>query len=353
MSPAEILRPRQAIRDMLPYRPPTAGRDGSLRLDFNENTVGCSPCVLDALRAALDGPTLTMYPEYGKAIRELARFFGVLPDEILLTNGTDEAIQVLVHGYVEARDEVILPRPSYAMYRFYAESVGAAVREVDHRPPDLAFPLEEMLRVTGNSTRAVMIANPNNPTGAGVDLDGIERLLQAASQAAVLIDEAYFEFSGVTALPLLSRYPNLFVSRTFSKAYGLAALRIGCLFSQAGNIACLRKAQSPYSVNALAAVAARAAAGDPGYVRRYVEDVIAARKLLCRGLRNLGIRYYPSRANFVLIDVGPRAAELCCRLKGHGVLVRDRTHELPGCLRITVGTAEQVERLLGLFEELL
>jgi histidinol-phosphate aminotransferase len=259
MNPVNILNPREAVRRIDPYVPPTGERSGGLRLDFNENTVGCSPLVLESLRAALDASTLSMYPAYGEARQELARFFCVPPGELLLTNGTDEAIQVVVNTYVADRDEVVLLRPSYAMYRFYCQAAGAAVREVAYRLPDLAFPLEELLWTIGPSTRAVLIANPNNPTGTGLELDGIEELLKAAAHAAVLIDEAYFEFCDVTTLPLLSRFPNLFVSRTFSKAYGLAALRIGCLFSRPENIACLQRVQSPYSVNALAAMAACAA----------------------------------------------------------------------------------------------
>jgi len=342
MNPPDILSPREAVRHIDLYVPPTGERSGGLRLDFNENTVGCSPLVLESLRAALDASTLSMYPAYGEARQELARFFCVPPGELLLTNGTDEAIQVVVNTYVADRDEVVLLRPSYAMYRFYCQGAGAAVREVAYRLPDLAFPFEELLRTIGPSTRAVLIANPNNPTGTGLELDGIEELLKAAAHAAVLIDEAYFEFCGVTTLPLLSRYPNLFVSRTFSKAYGLAALRVGCLFSRPENIACLQRVQSPYSVNALAAAAACAATRDRTYLREYVAEVLRARDLLCRGLDALRIPYFPSRANFVLMDVGPRARDLRDRLREQGVLVRDRSYELPGCLRVTAGSEAQM-----------
>ncbi len=163
----------------------------------------------------------------------------------------------------------------------------------------------------------------------------------------MLIDEAYYEFSGVTALPLINDYPNLFVSRTFSKAYGMAAMRIGCLFSQSGNVEFLHKAQSPYSVNMVAAVAARAAIQDEDYVEKYVTEVLAAREMLYVGFEQLGIGYYESKANFVLFEAGERAIRIRDELRGRGVLVRDRSYEIPGCVRVTVGTREQVAAISG------
>ncbi len=348
----DLLRPRAAVLQMAPYSPPTAGRAGKLRLDFNENTVGCSPRVLEALRACLSESGLAVYPEYGEAKRELASFFGVAEQELLFTNGTDEAIQVVVNTYVDDGDEVVLLRPAYAMYRFYAEVAGAAIREIDYRPDGLAFPLEELLSSAGTQTRAVLIANPNNPTGTAVDAAGVERILREAPNAAVLIDEAYFEFYGVTVLPLVARYPNLFVSRTFSKVYGLAGMRFGCVFSQAANIAYLHKAQSPYSVNSVAAIAARAAVRDRAYIDNYVAEVLAARDMLRAGLDRLGIPYYPTEANFVLMRIGPRAVEIRDRLRERGVLVRDRSYEIAGCVRVTVGTREQVARFLSELEQI-
>jgi histidinol-phosphate aminotransferase len=337
---------------MAPYSPPTAGRADKLRLDFNENTVGCSPRVLEFLRDCLSPGQLAVYPEYGDAKRDVAAFFGVAPEELLFTNGTDEAIQVLINTYVDDDDDVVVLRPSYAMYRFYAEVAGASIREIDYRPESLAFPLEELLDAITPATRTVLIASPNNPTGTGVDFDTIARILDRACNAAVLIDEAYFEFCGVTALPLIADRPNLFVSRTFSKVFGMAAMRLGCLMSQSGNIAYLHKAQSPYSVNMLAVMAARVAVQDRAYIQSYVTDVLAARELLRHGLERLGIGYYPSQGNFILMKIGPRAIELRDRLRAAGVLVRDRSYELPGAVRVTVGTREQMRRFLEELEKI-
>jgi histidinol-phosphate aminotransferase len=166
-----------------------------------------------------------------------------------------------------------------------------------------------------------------------------------------MVDEAYYEFSGVTALTEIERVPHLFVCRTFSKVFGMAAMRLGCLFSHSANIAFLRKAQSPYSVNSLAVEAAQAAVEDTASVQNYVAEVLAARELLCLGLEKLGIRYVPSSANFVLGQFGKRAIEVRDALRGEGILVRDRSYEAPGCVRITVGTRAQTRRMLAALNE--
>jgi histidinol-phosphate aminotransferase len=344
--------PRPAVVAMAPYHPPTGGRRSKLRLDFNENTVGAPPHVIDFIKRYLTAADLSIYPEYDNALEDLSRHFGPSIEEFTLTNGTDEAIQLLVNTFVEDGDEVLTLRPSYAMYKFYSQLAGARVEELDYRPGTLAFPLEELLERITPITRAVLISNPNNPTGTGIPVAALRKILETAEKAAVLIDEAYYEFSGVTVLPLLAEYPNLFVSRTFSKTYGMAAMRCGCLFSQSANMAYVRKAQSPYSVNALAAMAVRIAVQDQKFVEDYVLEVLTARELLYVGLERLNIPYIKSQANFVLFQVGDRAIELRDELRQRGVLVRDRSYELPGCLRVTVGTRDQIRRFIDELEQI-
>jgi histidinol-phosphate aminotransferase len=343
--------PRPAVRNMAPYHPPSGGRAEKLRLDFNENTVGCSPKVIDYLTKRLTATQLSIYPEYSDAMRDLAAFFGVAQGEFLITNGTDEAIQVMINTFVDDGGEVIVLRPSYAMYRFYAELAGACVKEIAF-PENLSFPLEAVLSTITPATKAILIANPNNPTGTGVSLQGIRSLLEAAPNAAVLIDEAYYEFCGITALPWIREHRNLFVSRTFSKVYGMAAMRCGCLFSHSANVEWMHKAQSPYSVNTLAALAARAAIQDKDYVAAYVAQVLESRKLCYAGLNRLGIRYYPSQANFVLFHAGERAIPIRDALRDRGVLIRDRSYEIEGCVRVTIGTRAQMERFLTELEQI-
>ena len=351
--PRGAIKPRPAVAAMAPYSPPTAGREGKLRLDFNENTVGCSPAVIEALREGLATERLTIYPEYGEAKQAIARYFGVRPEQFLFTNGTDEAIQVFINTYVDDGQEVVLLTPSYAMYRFYSEVAGGCIRAIEYPQPDMEFPLDALLDAITPDTRAVLIANPNNPTGTGAGLLAIERIVHRARRAVVLVDEAYYEFSGVTALGEIERLPNLFVCRTFSKVFGMAAMRLGCLFSHEANIAYLHKAQSPYSVNSLAVMAAQAAVADRDYIQTYVAEVLAARELLCVGLERLGVTYVPSSANFVLARFGEYAIPVRDALRGRGILVRDRSYEAAGCVRITAGTREQTRCLLAALEEIL
>jgi len=195
----------------------TGNRLGNLRLDFNENTVGCSPRVIEFLRNNLSAEGLAVYPAYTALRAAASEFYSIPPDQLLFCNGTDEAIHVFIQTYIDAGDELLLLRPSYAMYRFYAEVTGAKIHEIDYPAPNFEFPLEALLDAITPAARGVIISNPNNPTGSATDQRGLERIIERAAHCPVLIDEAYFEFCGTTALPYIAEHPNVFVSRTFSK----------------------------------------------------------------------------------------------------------------------------------------
>src|SRR5215469_14887251 len=167
----KLLKPRLAVQKMAPYSPPTGGRAGKMRLDFNENTVGCSPRVIEALKQGIGAEGIAVYPEYGEAKAAIGRYFQVSPEQFVFTNGTDEAIQVFLNTYVDDGQEVIVLKPAYAMYRFYAEVAGAKITEIPY-PPEMEFPLNAVLHAITKDTRAVLLANPNNPTGTAVSLEG-------------------------------------------------------------------------------------------------------------------------------------------------------------------------------------
>jgi histidinol-phosphate aminotransferase len=346
---------RRAIDAMQPYAPPTSGRGGMLRLDFNENTVGCSPRVVEKLRRTATADFLTVYPEYERARREMAGFFGVSADELTFSDGTDEGIHVVLQTFVNPGDDVLIPAPAFPMFKFYAQVADAEPVLVPYPENDLTFPLDALLAAISPRTGAIIIANPNNPTGTAIDLATIERILHKASGAAVLIDEAYFEFYGVTALKLLAGYPNLFVSRTFSKTYGLAGLRVGCVFSQAHNMAAIRKGQSPYSVTSLGIACALEAVKDQDYLNAYVAEVLEARTELYAALNRLGIESFPSEANFILTRYrdDETALRVYAELKARGILVRPRSKEVARTVRFTVGNREQTGRLVTGLEEIL
>ncbi len=345
-------KPRPSVRTMRPYVPPTGDRLGALRLDFNENTTSTNSAVIAAIRDAVSGEVLATYPDYSQSLPHIARGLDVKSGQLVLTNGTDEAIQLLVNTFMQAGDRLAILEPSYAMYRFYAEVAGVEVVPIAYRlEDDLAFPFEDLLQVVAEGVDAVFIANPNNPTGDALSIDSIRRILEQAPDKLVLIDEAYVEFSGVSAIGLIEEYSNLVVSRTFSKAYGLAGLRCGCLVAGAETIEWIRRAQSPYSVNALAAVGAAAALTNRAYVSAYVAEVIAARSFTIDRLHALGYRVFPSDGNFLLFVAGDRKEQLLAVLRERGVLIRDRSHEIAGCLRVTIGTQSQMERFIAIVEE--
>jgi len=345
------LRFRPSVARIRDYEAPEEGREGKLRLDFNENTVGCSPAVLRALRKVTP-EQLAMYPEYEKSVRRLAASFGVRPSEMLLTNGVDDALRLLMEVFIQPGDSVLIPEPTFSMYRFFSQVAGARIISVRF-DKEMNFPLDETLRALTRSPHILFIANPNNPTGTLLDETALERILDAAPRTLVLVDEAYFEFSGLTVLGWIRRSPNLVVSRTFSKAAGLAAVRLGALFARADVIAGMRRAFTPYPVNSLALVAAEAAQSDGKFLRAYIEEVLESRERLARGLAQLGARVFPSGANFVLADFGPGGTRLAKRLARRGILVRDRATEFgrDGFMRITAGTLRQTDRLLKAIQE--
>jgi histidinol-phosphate aminotransferase len=350
-----MLEARNAVQNLHAYRPPLAGRQG-LRLDFNESTIGCSPRVLARLRS-LDPEALARYPEREPLEGEVADFLGLDASQVLLTNGVDEAIHLLCSTYLEAGDEAIIVVPTFAMYSIFARAEGAGVVQI-LAGESFSFPLDDLLSRIGPRTRLIAVANPNNPTGVAVACDVLFQIARTAPRTAVLVDEAYFEFHGETILNHAARPANLFVARTFSKAYGLAGLRIGILAGDAEQMAMVRRVTSPYNVNAAALAVLPEALRDQEYVEHYVAEVKRGRSLLERELGSLGLHYWPSRANFVLVRVGPAHAKFIQALRARGILVRDRNTDpgCEGCVRLTVGSLEHtralVEALRDVVEEL-
>jgi histidinol-phosphate aminotransferase len=347
-----MVRPRKAVERLKAYHPPREGRGGKLRLDFNENTVGCAPQVIRALRGRLDGDWLSRYPEYEEARETLARYFGVSADELLLANGTDDAIKMVCDTFVGPGDELIVPAPTFPVYEFFNTVAGGCTTRVRY---DVKFRLTArmLLSAVGKRTRWMAIANPNNPTGTVVSQADLRRILREAPDVLVLVDEAYVDFCGQTVLSWIRKYPNLVVTRTFSKAFGLAALRLGCIFTNAGIADPMRRAQNPFAVNSLALACALEAIKHGKFVARYARQICANRDKLCRFLGKVGISYVPSSSNFVLARVGAKASEIALKLREQDILVRDWSYDprLQGYLRFTVGSTEQTRRLMqGLAE---
>ena len=361
MTPTPLaIQPRARVAQMPEYHPPLGNRD-TLRLDFNENTLACSPAVLAAIQQ-ITAADLTRYPERGPVEALAAQHLGISPEQIILTNGVDEAIHVLCQAFLDSGNELLLPVPTYTMYEIYASATDAKVVRVPsfttrtpagQSPADFRFPLEAILAAVTPRTKLIAIANPNSPTGSTATREQILSIAEAAPHALVLVDEAYFHFYGQTMMDQIGKISNLIVARTFSKAYGLASLRLGLLAGPENHLRWIRRVLSPYSVNAVALIALTAALADQNYLDWYTGEVKQARTEFLAGLDRIALPYWPTEANFVLVNIGPAHREFVTALHHAGTLVRDRSAD-PGCdglVRITIGTREQMQTALAALEE--
>jgi histidinol-phosphate aminotransferase len=341
---------RKAILQRKTYEAPAEGRLNKMRLDFNENTSGCGPAVLRALRK-LTPQQLAMYPEYAAPTRRIAAYFGIAELELLLTNGGDDALRVFFDAFVEPRNHILICEPTFPMYRYYAEIAGARVETLRYGA-EMEFPLEDVVSALRRKPAVVFIANPNNPTGTLLPRAAIKKILTAAANTVVVIDEAYAEFSGVTVLPWIRKYPNLFVTRTFSKAAGLAGLRLGAAMACRESIALLRRAMPPFPVNIGALVAAEAALQERNAIRSYVRQTRETREWFAGELTRLGVRTFPSAGNFLLADFGSQGGPLFKKLSTQGILVRERSMDIgPGFVRISIGTRSEMRRLVKVIQK--
>ena len=318
-----------------------------LRLHLNENTGGCSPRVLDAIQR-LRTTDISTYPSYPQLVRACARHFGVDPDWVLLTNGLDEGILMAAVGHIaltRAHDaETIIPLPAFDPYPNSTAAVGATAVRIPPGP-DFVFPTEAVIGAVTPRTRMIFLNTPSNPTGRLIPIPDLRRIAEAATQAIVLIDEAYIEFGGTTFLPEVAKYPNVLVGRTFSKAYGLAGMRVGVLIGQPPALDPVRKVTLPFNINAVAMAATLAALEDEEFLPRYAAQVAESRERIYAACRRLGLEYWESAANFVMVRVGDRVADVVEALAARGVHVRDRSKDptTPGCIRVTAGVLSHTD----------
>ena len=335
------------------YTPATAA-PGGLRLHLNENTAGCSPAVLAALRA-IERTDTSEYPDYAAVTKQAEEFFGVDPGWVQITNGLDEGLHVVAQAakLFDPDFEAIVVEPAFEMYAACIESVGG--RQTTVAPTaDLAFSVDAALAAMSPRTRLIYLCDPNNPSGLPIPPGQILRLAEAAPQATVFVDEAYADFSGRTLIgPTLDRVRNLVVGRTFAKAHGLAALRTGAIIAHPETLAPLRRVLPPYSINICAVLALQAALADRDYVTWYVAQSAGSRALIYAWCGAHGFPFWRSEGNFVLIRIGDDAPALVRALADQRIQIRDRSRQpgLAGCVRITAGLVSDTERCLAAMEE--
>ncbi len=329
-----------------------------MRLHLNENTAGCSPAVLDTLRGLGRGDA-GFYPDYDTAQQAVAGHLGVPVDHVLLTNGLDEGI--LAAAAAACRDrangvpEAVGVAPAFDMYEICTTAIGGRMVTV---PLNDRFELSaaDIRAALTRRTRIVFLTNPHNPSGRSVPLDTLRGLARDVAPALLFVDEAYADFSGDTLIDpaTLAALPNLVVGRTFSKAYGLAGLRAGVVVAAPVTLAPLRRVVPPYSLNAWAAAALPVAIEDRVYRDWYLEQATSSRALLADACARLGLRTWPSAANFMLVRVGD-ASGVVKDLAARGVLVRDRSGDAgcAQCIRVTTGIVEDTRRAIAALEEVL
>lgn len=331
------------------YAPPLEGRSVNqhLLLDFNERTLPVSETVVNALCDYIRSGQLQRYPSYGNVVEKLATYTGAQADQIMITNGSDQGIDLAIRAALSPGDEAIIPVPSFAMYKQCAEVEKAKII-APYYEKDEGYPTGEVLSAISSKTKLIVIALPNNPCGSDAPIDDIETILRAAPDSVVLVDECYFEYSGKTVIGLVDKYANLVITRTFSKTWGIPSLRFGFLISQPDNIAQLMKIRGPYDINQLAVVAAEAALEEPGYTKDYVREVMdEAKPMLEAWLKEKGIEFWQSDANYVWAFPNSAIA-LAGFLQKNNILVRPKNnHQGATGLRITVGNIEQIKELLA------
>jgi histidinol-phosphate aminotransferase len=369
--PLPFPQARPEVESLTAYSAPLEGRRGLLRLDFNENTVGPSPQVVDAIRA-MPADHFAIYPEYdglreavvasllvtaGVAALQAPGAGGLSADHIGLFNGVDAAIHAVFHAYGDRGDRLLTTSPTFGYYTPCAQMQGMAIEAIPYGLPDFAFPLEALtaalLRPGVAPPKLLLICNPNNPTGTRLAPEAILALAAAVPQTLVVVDELYEAFTGDSVLPGLlgggdpfAAYPNLVVLRSLAKTAGLAGLRIGFAIGAPAVVDRISRVTGPYDINSLAVTAALAALADQAYVDAYVAEVLGARDWLVAQLVQAGVRHHSAGGNYLLIwpQADPRAVEQA--LRQAGILVRSMAGKplIDGSLRVSLGTKAQMEQ---------
>ena len=366
---------RQEVEAMEGYSAPLEGRRGLLRLDFNENTLGPSPRVVEAIRS-MPPEHYAIYPEYDglrdAVVASLARGGPRLaPSQIGLFNGVDGALHAIFHAYGRPGERLLTTSPTFGYYAPCARMQGMAIQAIPYRLPCFGFPLEEIHAALTHPSpgeaapRLLLICNPNNPTGTRLAPARILDLAAAAPQTLVVVDELYEAFSGDSVLPLLaeraaaagwddafSHHPNLLVLRSLSKTAGLAGLRIGFAIGHSQVVEQVSRVTGPYDVNSFAVTAALAALTDQTYVDTYVEAVLEAKEWLAGELARAGMRHHVDGGNYLLIWPESPGAAVDQGLRQAGILVRSMAGKplIDGALRVSIGTREQMERFWQAFQ---
>ena len=358
------------LKGLRPYQPGKPidelereyGITNIIKLASNENPLGSSPLALDAIKQELN--QLSRYPDgNGFVLKQaLSKKLGVPQPHITLGNGSNDILEIIARAFATAGKEIIFSQHAFAVYPLVTQVINATAVETAAKA--WGHDLEAMARAVTNNTRLIFIANPNNPTGTWLAGDALKAFIAALPRhVMVVVDEAYFEYASdprmqadgyPDALQWLDEFPNLIVTRTFSKAYGLAALRVGYAVSHPGIADLLNRVRQPFNVNHLALVAASAAVNDAQHLDKGIHTNAVGMQQLVEGFTALGLEFIPSVGNFISVDVGKAAAGVYDALLREGVIVRPvANYQMPRHLRVTIGLARENARFLQALQKVL
>lgn len=337
---------------MTPYKPPLEGRDPQKfdLLDFNERTTPVSELITQDIIDWISSGRMQMYPSYGNIEKNIAEYCGVDADNLMITNGSDQGIELIFRSMCEAGDEVIIPGPSFAMYMQCAQVENTQIHSPQYTR-EQGYPLDACLSLIHDATKVIVVSNPNNPCATSVSREAIVTLAKAAPKAAILVDECYFEYTKITVTDLVEQYPNIIVTRTFSKTWGMPSLRIGYVVAAKENIEALLKVRGPYDINQVAVVAVNSALKNRDTIDSYIDEVMEQSKPKLEAyLNENNIDYWPSSANFIWVFFS-NAELMEEKIRNSGILVRPKYAEDGALgLRITLGTLQQTEHLISVLK---
>ncbi|MGK5094479.1 histidinol-phosphate transaminase [Deltaproteobacteria bacterium TL4] len=346
---------RKTIAQLSTYKPPLEGRNPKefILMDFNESPLALPPHVVDRLMAYLQQNHLHIYPSYGDFLNLLGRYVNVSPDSLILCNGSDQAIDIILRCVLEDGDEMVLAKPGFSMFFQIAGTLGAKMVSPFYNE-DMSFPFEAIQSAVSSQTRLLVIINPNNPTGTSASLEQIEYFLKTYPELPVLVDEAYFEFTQKSCVSLLPQYSNLIITRTFSKAFAMPSLRLGYAIGAPEFIQHLYKIRGPYDVNMMALIAATAQLENPEPWKAVVDEVmLKAKPELEQFFKAYGVTYFPGNAHYMLVVPKGDIQTAITFLKQKGILVRPMAPPIAHTFRMNVGTVSSTRQFIQIYKSFL
>lgn len=345
--------------DLERIKNPQEPRGSFLRLDKNENTIDFSKEITELLKSQITPNFLSTYPEIGALYKKIALHSGCNEENIYITSGSDAAIKAVFEVFAQKGDKVALLDPTYAMYYVYGEIFQTKLLKINFEE-DLSLNTENIFNlIEKERPKLICLANPNAPTGTVISQEDIKRIADLCLKydIIILIDEAYYPYYSHSSLPLISDYPNLVITRTFSKAFGLASCRLGFAVGQPEIIGYLHKVRPMYETNAFAAKFGELILDNYGIVEKNAEEVNRAKEYLEKELSNLGLPFFKSYANFMLINVSSfeKAVQIKQEMKNRKILITGgfKTAPLEKCIRVSIGSLEQMKYFIDNLKQII